>query len=132
MKNWKAIVGVIAVFLLGALAGAIVMHRLYQRRLQQFVHGSPAATEFLVRRMNWELNLTPAQRVQVAAIVRDSQRQFRAARFQIAPQLRAAWQDTERRLRDVLTPEQRAKFDKLLAERKARFPLFAPPPPPQP
>jgi hypothetical protein len=134
MKNWKAIVGVVLVFVLGALAGALVVHRVYQRKLRAIVAGRQplVAPEWIVRRMSWELGLTPAQRLEVLAIVRDTQRQLRETRVQVDPQSRVAFQQLEQRLNGVLTPEQQATFAKLVAERKARWPLLqAPPSPPR-
>ena len=132
MKNLKAFLGVLAVFVLGTLAGALVTHRIYQRRIHAFLRGGPAATEMIVRRMNWQLDLTPAQRAQVETIVRDSRQKLREARQQIDPQMRALFQDMDQRIREVLTPEQRVKFDKLMAERQAKWQHFRPPPAPPP
>ena len=128
MKNWKAILGVLAVFVLGTLAGALVTHRIYQRRIHTFFRGGPAATEMIVRRMNGQLDLTPAQRVQVETIVRNSRQKLRETRQQIDPQMRALFQDMDQRIREILTPEQRAKFDKLTAERQAKWQHFRSPP----
>lgn len=128
MKNWKSILGVLLVFVLGALAGGLLVHRLHQKKIQAVIAGRQpvVAPELLVRRMNWELKLTPAQRSQVIAIVRDTQRQLRETRQQVDPQVRATFQQMEQRIGEVLTPEQRERFAKLMAERKARWPLLAP------
>ncbi len=132
MKNWKAILGVLLVFILGILAGGLLVHRAYQKKIQAVITGRQpvVAAEVLVRRMNFELRLTPEQRVQVIGIVRDTQRQLRETRQQVEPQVRANFQQMEQRISEVLTPEQQARFAKLMAERKARWPLFAPAQPP--
>jgi len=129
MKNWKAILGVLLVFVLGVLAGGLLVHRVYQKKIQAVIAGrQPAvAPELLVRRMNFELRLTPEQRVQVIGIIRDTQRQLRETRQQVEPQVRANFQQMEQRINEVLTPEQQARFAKLMAERKARWRLFEPP-----
>ena len=126
MKNWKAILGVLAVFGLGTLTGALVMHRVDQRRLHAFLHGGPGATELIVRRMNRQLELTPDQRAQVATIIRDAHQKLRAARQPIDPQLRGVFEEMDQSIRAVLTPDQQVKFDKLVAERKAKWQMFRP------
>ena len=134
MKNWKAILGVLGVFVLGALAGALVVHRVYQRRIHAFIRGGPAATEMIVRRLNGQLDLPPDQRAQVETIVRESRQKLRETRQQIDPQVHAVFQDMDQRVRELLTSDQRVKFDKLVAERKAKWAQFHPPPaaPPPP
>lgn len=129
MKNWKVILGVVLVFVLGAGAGALVTHRVYQKRLQTFLRGGPAATEMIVRRMSVELDLRPERRRQLAEIIRDTQRQLREARQQPDPQFRTILRDMEQRIRNILTPEQQTKFDALMAERKAKWQMLLPPPP---
>lgn len=128
MKNWKAIVGVVAVFLLGMVAGGIITHRIYQHRLRAFLRGGPAVAEMITRRLNAELDLNRDQRAKVLEIVRDSQRQLRKERQKPQPEFRRVLQDTEQRIRAVLTPEQQAKYDKYLAERKAQWQSLGPPP----
>jgi uncharacterized protein YneF (UPF0154 family) len=127
MKHWKVILGVVLVFVLGAGAGALVTHRIYQKRLQTFLRGGPAATEMIVRRMSLELDLRPEQRRQLAEIVRDTQRQLREARQRPDPQFRQIFQAMEQRIRAILTPEQQTKFDTLMAERKAKWQMLLPP-----
>lgn len=129
MKHWKVILGVVLVFVLGAGAGALVTHRIYQKRLQTFLRGGPAATEMIVRRMSAELDLRPEQRRQLHDIVRDTQRQLREARQRPDPQFRTILRDMEQRIRAILTPEQQTKFDTLMAERKAKWQMLLPPPP---
>jgi Spy/CpxP family protein refolding chaperone len=120
MKNWKAIVGVIVVFLLGGLAGsfttiAIVRHRLVRG------HGSQMMADLIVRRLSWELRLDRAQRAQLRVIVNEGQQEMKPVRRQIQPQIEDILTRSEAKLRAVLRPDQQEKFDKLIAERKARW-----------
>ncbi len=112
----KAALWVGVVFLLGAalggMLGYIFAHRSYaappaqvsdQLRRQQKV-------ELLTR----ELKLTPAQAQQFDGIIAEIQAQFKAIRKQAEPQLDEARQKGRERLRAVLTPEQRPKFEEYL------------------
>ena len=103
MKNWKAIVGVIAVFVLGGLAGsfttiAVVRHRLVDG------HGSQMMANFIVRRLSWELQLDHDQREQLRGIVHEGQTQLRAVRKQIQPQIEEALGQSEAKVRAILRP----------------------------
>ncbi len=112
----KAALWVGVVFLLGAalggMLGYIFAHRSYaappaqlsdQVRRQQKV-------EYLTR----ELKLTPSQAQQFDAIIAEIQAQFKAIRKQADPQLDEARQKGRERLRALLTPEQRPKFEEYL------------------
>jgi Spy/CpxP family protein refolding chaperone len=120
MKNWKAIVGLIAIFLLGGLAGsfttiAIVRHRLVRG------HGGQMMADLIVRRLSWELRLDRAQRSQLRVIVSEGQQEMKPLRRQIQPQIEDILTRSEAKLRAVLRPDQQEKLDKLIAERKARW-----------
>jgi hypothetical protein len=120
MKNWKAIVGVFAVFVLGALAGSITTIGIVRHRLVHG-HGSQMMADFIVRRLSWELRLDRDQRDQLRAIVHDSQQEIKAARRQIQPQIEDILNRSDVKVRATLRPDQQEKFDKLVAERKARW-----------
>lgn len=120
MKNWKAIIGVIAVFVLGGFAGgfttiAVVRHRLVRG------HGSQMRADFIVRWLSWELRLDHDQREQLRGIVNEGQTQMRAVRKQIQPQIEEVLGQSEAKVRAILRPDQQEKFNKLVAERKARW-----------
>ena len=97
MKNWKVVVGVLGVFLLGMLAGGLVTARLVHQRAQRgFAAGFPRAAEFAARRLNRELRLDSDQQRQVLAALRDAQQEVRAVYGRVRRRL-----DGERLLRVV-------------------------------
>jgi len=58
MRNWKAILGVLAVFLLGVIAGGLATHGFYQKRIRAHWRGQAAATpEVIARQMGGDLTL---------------------------------------------------------------------------
>jgi uncharacterized membrane protein len=122
MKNWKAIVGVVAVFLFGMVAGGLVTAKIFQYRIYGVLRsGSPAAANVVVRRLSWQLRLDAAQREQVRQIVGDAQQEMKAVRKQVHPQVEEILDRADGKVRAILRPEQTGKFDKLVAERKARW-----------
>ena len=120
MKNWKAIVGVIAVFVLGGLAGSITTIGMVRHRLVHG-HGSEMMADLIVRRLSWELRLDRAQRAQLRDIVAEGQQEMKVVRKQIQPQIEEILTRSEVKVRVLLRPDQQEKFDKLIAERKARW-----------
>ena len=122
MKKWKVVVGVFVVFLLGLIAGGLLTVRFVQKRAQQgFLAGSPRLAEFVARRLDRELRLDEQQRGQVLATLRDTQRELRAANAQIRPELGKILFDSNMKIRAVLRPDQQEKYDRILAERRARW-----------
>src|SRR5579859_935451 len=120
MKNWKAIVGVFAVFVLGGLAGSMTTIALVRHRLVHG-HGREMMADFIVRRLSWELRLDQDQREQLRGIVTEGQTQIRAVTKQIRPQIEEVLGQSEAKVRAILRPDQQEKFNKLVAERKARW-----------
>jgi len=89
--------------------------------------------EFL-RRMQKQLDLTPAQRDAITKIMKGSQERSRPLWEQIGPQMREELRRVREEIRQVLTPDQQKKMDELLKARPhkaegagAGRPLRAPP-----
>jgi hypothetical protein len=120
MKNWKAIIGVIAIFILGGLAGSITTIGLVRHRLVHG-HGSQMLQDLIIRRLSWDLRLDRAQRAQLRVIVAQGHEDMKVIRKQIQPQVEELLTRYETKVRAILRPDQQEKFDKLIAERKARW-----------
>ncbi len=122
MKNWKVILGVVAVFLLGALAGGLLVGGLVAKRVHRMAHGGAAFTaEEITHHMGRRLRLDPVQRDRVLVIVRETQQQLQRVRKQCEPQVWAVIDSGIERVRPVLRPDQQEQFDKLVADRKAKW-----------
>jgi hypothetical protein len=120
MKNWKAIIGVIAIFILGGLAGSITTIGMVRHRLVHG-HGSQMFQDLIVRRMSWELRLDRDQRTQLRVIVTEGQTEMKAIHKQIQPQVEDLLTRSEVKVRVLLRPDQQEKFDKLIAKRRAEW-----------
>ena len=122
MRNWKAILGVVVVFLLGMTAGMFLTRAAAAKRLHRVLHGQTAFTaEEYSRRLNRQLRLDTAQREQVFTLVQAAWAQITDARSQCQPKILAALDDFDAKARVVLRPDQLEKFDKLVADRKAKW-----------
>jgi hypothetical protein len=122
MKNWKAILALVVVFILGMIAGGSLMSASAANRLHRLMRGQTAYTaQEVTRRLSRQLHLDPSQRAQMLTIVRGAQVQITDARKQCVPQVLAALDDFDVKARIILRPNQVEKYDKLVAERKARW-----------
>jgi len=122
MKRWKSILGVLLVFLLGALAGAAVYHRFGHQRFEAVLSGRGGATaDLVVKRLSRSLDLDPAQRDQVRAIVTEARRDIVEIRKPVQPQIEATFERSRVRIRAILRPEQQEKFDRIQTERRKRW-----------
>jgi hypothetical protein len=121
MKKWKAIVSIIIVFLLGALAGALVTHKIYQHRVEGIMKGEPKTmSEFIVRRLDRELNLDANQLEQLRAIVEETHAAMKRVRRQFRPQIEQILARSQEKIRVLLRPEQLEKYEKIITERKKK------------
>ena len=122
MRNWKVIVGVLGVFVLGMVAGGLVTARVIQKRAQRaLATGSPRAAELVARRLGWELRLDGDQRRQVLAVMQDTQRQLQTAYSAVRPQTAMILAEANQRIRAVLRSGQQEKYDRIVADRRAKW-----------
>ena len=120
-KNAKAIAGILLVFILGTISGSVVTYVVLQTRLEAFMHGGPKAREdHIVKRLTGELGLDSGQQEQVRGIIHETHSAVREMRGQMRPRIEALLEQGQARINTVLKPEQREKFAKITAERKAR------------
>ena len=121
MKKWKAVTGVILVFLLGAAAGAFADRMVCWHRVESIISGGPAARRaFIVEKLSCELKLNAGQKARLAEITKETHMQIKAVKTQIQPQVDAIISASADKVRAMLTPEQRVKFDEFMARKKAR------------
>jgi len=97
------------VFLTGAAAGAIVMDLRVHDRLRPPVFDTPAGKAAYFERLRRELDLTPAQSDQMESILTDFWQYYRTVMT-----------DSKHRVEQLLTEEQRQKFNRLLQQQLTR------------
>ena len=97
-------VTILLVFLCGAALGAVIMN-LGHARLHQPAFDTPAGKALYFDRLQKELNLTPAQSEQMQSILNDFWQYYRTV-----------LSDSRARVEQILSPEQRVKFEHILQE----------------
>jgi len=98
-------VTLVLVFLCGAAAGALAMNLGVHNRLHQPAFDTPAGKVLYFDRLQKELNLTPTQTEQIQSILNDFWQYYRTV-----------LSDSKNRIDQVLTEEQRRKFERILQE----------------
>lgn len=121
MKQWKTIVSVILIFGLGALSGAIVTYKIYWQKMENIVRDEPKAMrELMVQRLNSKLSLDASQLEQVRAIAKETHAEMKSVRRKIRPDVEEVLSRSQAKIRAVLRPDQREKYDQILLERRRR------------
>lgn len=120
-SKWYALLFLLGAFVAGAAVGVAGDRTMEHSRPMARGPRSP------LDRMANDLSLTPAQRAAFDTILENRQKQMRQLFAPIQPQMdslmalgKVVRDSTHEQLRRVLTPEQRAKFDKMHEEAKKR------------
>jgi len=128
MKRSLALVYVFGVLLLGIVIGAMGMHLFYAQRFPgppgRHGLGSGMHTPAFAERLERHLDLTPEQLTRIEEIVRESHAEGRSLHEELLPRVRSQMDETRRRIREVLTPEQQEKFDELDRRHRRRAERF--------
>jgi Spy/CpxP family protein refolding chaperone len=119
-NNRKALSLIALVFLLGVALGA-VGHSIADRRVlgarrqppAPFLQPRPNPPRGVVR-LTAELNLTPDQQKQIGDILADMQHRYDAVHDQMNPQFAQIRNQGRDQISQILTPEQRPKFEEYL------------------
>jgi Spy/CpxP family protein refolding chaperone len=135
MKDWKIKLGIVGIFVLGVIVGAVGTGMAVHFHGPEFGFSRPEQTiNHILRRLTRELNLTDEQRQEIAPIVRDAFTQMRMIRNRLTPEVEALMAESTQRLKQHLNPEQQRLLDLHNAEVMRRWKQFAgtagPPPPP--
>lgn len=111
VRGWNpqvaALIALGLVFLCGAAAGAVAMNLGVHTRLHQPAFDTPQGRTLNFERLQKDLNLTPPQAEQVQSILNDMWQYYRTVLT-----------DSKSRVEQVLTPEQRDKFERLLQQQR--------------
>jgi Spy/CpxP family protein refolding chaperone len=115
--NRKAFLLVFVLFVLGVGLGSVgtylVTMRVQAARPQATLAHNPGHTMALFTR---DLNLNPDQQNQIQAILNDTRSRYASLHEKLDPEYEQVRHEGRERIRQVLTPEQRPKFEDLLRQ----------------
>lgn len=112
-RKWQIRGAVTLIFLLGFLTGALVLNIYHKRQ-------SPPRGGGRYERIIESLNLTPEQKTQVEQIMSETRARMIEVRKQSAPRIHEVRQETDERLKTVLTPEQWSQWRQMTSEMRGR------------
>ena len=112
---WLALVGV---FALGCVTG-VSLAGVYRSRAGGESAREVRPKEDLFEQLRHELKLDEGQAAQVRSVIEETRERYRELRAECRPGYDAARAAGRERIRAVLTPEQRQRFDSIVAARDA-------------
>jgi len=116
-SNRKAVLLVFVLFVLGVALGSVgtyvVTTRVQAARPQATLARNPGHTMAMFTR---DLNLNPDQQNQIQAILNDTRARYAELHQKLDPEYEQVRHEGRERIRQVLTPEQRPKFEDLLRQ----------------
>jgi hypothetical protein len=121
MKKWKLWSGVLLIFLLGALSGALGAKFYFSHRLRAFVEPGPPPVRFIMRKMARDLELSEKQKKAIEKILQDSTKRFEKIRKKFHPEAQALREQTLDRMKAHLDDAQKKKLKELRKRLERRF-----------
>ena len=147
MNPWKPILAALVIFAAGVITGGLLVShadRVSQNPRRKpgieltrpVVNPSPLAnpretpprpqlsrnprilSEEFMHRLETEMQLTRGQRERIQEIIVAGQGRNKEIWDRITPELRREMIETQKRIREILTPEQRAKYEELMKQNR--------------
>ena len=131
----KDVLLALTIFVLGMVCGAVVdrwaiseRYRPFASRWQARGKTSGDQKDRMLARYQKELDLTEEQQTRLAKILEESRRSMGKIRRSVRDRWDAVARDTRSSIRELLTPEQQEKFDKMSEKFRRRRPARRPGP----
>ena len=102
MKYWNVILATIVIFGAGVVTGGLLVH--HTEHPLPHSHAMEPGPK------------PPEQREQIQKVISQGQQNTRNLWKLVGPQFQLIWRDTRGQIRQVLTPEQKKKFETLMKE----------------
>ena len=125
-SHWKAILGVILIFILGFASGVVCSSIFVHRKMAAFLqHPGVLAQAALEKKLTHNLVLDENQKRQIHSFFQENLESRRELNKQIQPSVRAVNLETFQKIRLVLRPDQQELFRQNLEEFRKRFKVAA-------
>jgi len=110
-KTWKAVLGVILIFIFGCFSGAVSTSIFFHHKMIEFLqHPAVAASKALEKRLTGNLGLDATQKQQVDGYFLDNLQQRKELQKQIRPQVQVLNGQTIQQIIAILRPDQKELF----------------------
>jgi Spy/CpxP family protein refolding chaperone len=123
MNGWKSWLGVISVFVIGAVIGGLVTTALIRNHVIRVTRfGPPRFEEAILDHMARDLDLTDEQRDDIRLITREFDPRFREIMNASREEVRRLQEELEARIKEILTPGQIERFEENIERMHRRRP----------
>jgi hypothetical protein len=120
-EKWRVRLSIVAIFLLGFVAGGLAVNLYRRGTVDQFgPKAPPLGHRGSLEAMLKTLNLNDQQQQQVNQILGDTKQRLMEIHRASEPQMNDIKRQTRERLKTVLTDDQWNQFQQLIKEREAR------------
>jgi hypothetical protein len=116
MKYLKPIIVLVLVFIAGISVGVVATRTIIKRDIRRAIVQPEMVRLRIERELTRELSLNAAQQIKLDEILLTMQQEIATARKERQPHLRPILANAQKRLSEILTPEQQEKFEKYQAE----------------
>src|SRR5258708_37530056 len=107
-SHWKAVLGIILIFVFGCLSGVLSTSIYFHHEaIDVFTGGPEGAAKLMERRMTHNLVLDENQRQKIHELFMENMRQRKLLQKEIQPQVQTLNRETFKQINAVLRPEQR-------------------------
>jgi transcription initiation factor TFIIIB Brf1 subunit/transcription initiation factor TFIIB len=129
MNRWKVITGILLIFVLGALSGALGTGYYTKSRIKQFIDpkGPPPPIRILERELG-KLDLSSEQQRKIEALLEQMHTEFFEIIKKTKPEMDEHFKRHVQRLKAELRPKQQRAFDKTIRRIEDRMKPMNPPP----
>jgi Spy/CpxP family protein refolding chaperone len=123
MKRFRGCLMVAFIFLCGFLVGGFLGLAFgWMGFFHKIVKGGPGAIrEVVMERAAHDLKLKPEQKARVKEIVDETGTELATATAEVRPKIEEIMGRNQERIREVLDPKQRQKFDQFVSEGRRRW-----------
>jgi Spy/CpxP family protein refolding chaperone len=128
VNTWKAILAALVIFGAGFVTGNVLNRVSEQSKAvtstpprntahpQQTLPLEQLRRLELMGRVQKDLDLTPDQRARIEKVIGDGQERIRDLWDQVAPDIHDEYEDVKKKFCDVLTPDQKKRFEDLMKQ----------------
>lgn len=124
MKRWKLWLGVLIIFLSGALIG-VLGARLYTKHfIERAFSGGPQTKKLMImRKLERELSLTATQKAEIERIVTQMQSELSELRLRNKPEVEKIFREGFTAIKTKLSPDQQEKLEVVYQRARKRWNL---------
>ena len=130
-SSWKAVLGVLLIFILGFAAGVVSTSIVVHRKVVQFLdHPGVVLMNAMEKSLTKNLDLDAKQKEQIHQYFMDNLRQHKQLQVQIQPQVAVLNETTVSQITAALRPDQQKQFSQNLDDLHKRYWKYASSPDP--